>query len=266
MEMETNGNGSAEEHPSGSGPEEETEAGAGEERKIFIGGLSWETREPQLKEYFEKFGAVESANLKMNPATGKSRCFAFVVFRSAGDVDQVFAAGEHVINSKKVDVKRAKAKPGKLFVGGLKPELTDDVLREFFGQFGKITDFDMIVDKATNARKGFGFITFEKEDVMKNLINKKQVTIGEHTIDLRKATPKPDRHAGADFYGYPNYRGFDYYGGGYGGTGYGAEGFNYYGSGWGAAGPTAGGPGGGKIRGRGGFAGGVVKRGGGAPY
>jgi RNA-binding protein Musashi len=57
-----------------------------EDRKMFIGGLSWETREPQLKEYFEKFGTVESVNLKMNPLTGKSRCFAFVVFKSPADV------------------------------------------------------------------------------------------------------------------------------------------------------------------------------------
>jgi squid-like protein len=61
-----------------------------EDRKLFIGGLSWETREPQLKEYFEKFGTVESVNLKMNPMTGKSRCFAFVVFKSAEDVVSLF--------------------------------------------------------------------------------------------------------------------------------------------------------------------------------
>ncbi len=42
-----------------------------EDRKIFIGGLSWETREPQLKSYFEKFGEVESVNLKYNPMTGR---------------------------------------------------------------------------------------------------------------------------------------------------------------------------------------------------
>jgi squid-like protein len=46
----------------------------------------------------------------------------------------VVAAGEHAINSKKVDVKRAKAKPGKIFVGGLKADLTDDMLKEYFGQ------------------------------------------------------------------------------------------------------------------------------------
>lgn len=107
------------------------------------------------------------------------------------------AAGEHAINSKKVDCKRAKAKPGKIFIGGLKPELTDDMLKEYFGKFGNITEFEMPVDKVTKVRKGFGFITFEREDTMKDLINKRKVTIGEHTVDLRKATPKPDKMSGS---------------------------------------------------------------------
>jgi RNA-binding protein Musashi len=63
-------------------------------------------------------------------------------------------------------------------------------------QFGKITEFEMPLDKTTKVRKGFGFITFEREDTMKDLINKRRVTIGEHTVDLRKATPKPDKMAG----------------------------------------------------------------------
>ncbi len=111
----------------------------------------------------------------------------------------MFESNEHVINGKKVDVKRAKAKPGKIFIGGLKPELTDDMLREFFSQYGRITEFEMIIDKKTQLRKGFGFITFDKEDTVKELLSMKKVTIGEHTIDLRKATPKQDKPGG----GYP---------------------------------------------------------------
>ena len=42
-----------------------------DDRKIFVGGLSWETRDAQLKEYFEKFGEVETVNLKLNPQTGR---------------------------------------------------------------------------------------------------------------------------------------------------------------------------------------------------
>ena len=42
-----------------------------EDGKLFVGGLSQGTQEPQLKEYFEKYGEVESVYLKLNPDTGR---------------------------------------------------------------------------------------------------------------------------------------------------------------------------------------------------
>lgn len=48
------------------------------------------------------------------------------------------AAGDHVINNKKVDPKKAKARHGKIFVGGLSTELSDDDIKNFFSQFGTV--------------------------------------------------------------------------------------------------------------------------------
>ena len=64
-EVESNGASSAALVPKGA------DDNSAEDRKVFIGGLSWETREPQLKTYFETFGEVESVNLKLNPMTGR---------------------------------------------------------------------------------------------------------------------------------------------------------------------------------------------------
>ena len=72
------------------------------EKKLFVGGLSWETGEEQLNEYFGQFGEVESINLKIDPHTGKSRCFAFIVFTEPESLQKCFAQTEHAINSKKV--------------------------------------------------------------------------------------------------------------------------------------------------------------------
>ena len=48
-------------------------------RKMFIGGLHWETTVEELKEYFTQFGAVEDATIKTDMA-GTSRGFGFVLF------------------------------------------------------------------------------------------------------------------------------------------------------------------------------------------
>ena len=61
-----------------------------EDRKLFVGGLSWETREPQLKSYFEAFGEVETIKLKYNPMTGRyDDQFSFCNFSAAIKSDKI---------------------------------------------------------------------------------------------------------------------------------------------------------------------------------
>jgi squid-like protein len=47
-------------------------------------------------------------------------------------------AGEHIINGKRVDPKKAKARSGKIFVGGLPQDTTEETIRSFFGTFGNV--------------------------------------------------------------------------------------------------------------------------------
>jgi len=181
-----------------------------EDRKLFVGGLSWETKEVQLKEYFDKFGEIESVNLKLDPVTGRSRCFAFLVFKEKESVEKVLGGGgDHAINSKKVDVKRAKAKPGKIFVGGLVPELEDDQIKAYFARFGNVTECEMPFDKTKNQRKNFCFVTFEREETMKELLKSPKQKIGDVEVDVKRATPKSGYRGGGGGYG------GDFYGGGY---------------------------------------------------
>lgn len=45
---------------------------------IYVGNLSWEVTQDDLKEAFEAHGQVASANLVTDKYTGKSRGFGFV--------------------------------------------------------------------------------------------------------------------------------------------------------------------------------------------
>ena len=45
---------------------------------IYVGNLSWESTESQLKELFEGYGAVELATIIKDKYSGKSRGFGFV--------------------------------------------------------------------------------------------------------------------------------------------------------------------------------------------
>ncbi|KAK4881809.1 hypothetical protein RN001_005128 [Aquatica leii] len=237
--------------------------GRDDDRKLFVGGLSWETTEKELRDHFGVYGDIESINVKTDPNTGRSRGFAFIVFNTAEAIDKVVAAGDHVINNKKVDPKKAKARHGKIFVGGLTNELADEDIKNYFSQFGNIVEVEMPFDKTKNQRKGFCFITFDSEQVVNELLKTPKQTIKDKEVDVKKATPKPDpmgmgmrgsrgggggrggmgRGRGRGGYGggqnwgnqsYGNYGGYGQgYGSGYDGYG---SGYDYYGGGYGGYG------------------------------
>lgn len=91
-----------------------------------------------MREHFGQYGDIESINVKTDPQTGRSRGFAFIVYAAAESIDKVTAVSEHIINNKKVDPKKAKARHGKIFVGGLTTDISDEEIKTFFGQFGNV--------------------------------------------------------------------------------------------------------------------------------
>ncbi|XP_063987065.1 RNA-binding protein squid isoform X2 [Diachasmimorpha longicaudata] len=223
------------------------------DRKLFVGGLNWETTDKELRDHFGAYGEIESINVKTDLNTGRSRGFAFIVFAKAESLDKIIQISDHIVNSKKVDPKKAKARHGKIFVGGLSTELSDDDIKMFFSQFGTIVDVEMPFDKTKNQRKGFCFITFESEQVVNELLKTPKQTINGKEVDVKRATPKPDgmggmrggaaarggrgRGRGRGFgaqggWGQSNYGGGYGYGqGGYSG-GYDGYNYDYYNSGY----------------------------------
>jgi RNA recognition motif-containing protein len=47
-------------------------------KKLFVGNLSWNATEDDLKKHFESAGAVVSVKIVIDPYTGKSKGFGFV--------------------------------------------------------------------------------------------------------------------------------------------------------------------------------------------
>ncbi|MCR9145026.1 MAG: RNA-binding protein [bacterium] len=51
-------------------------------RKVFVGGLSWDTNNDGLRSACEQFGVVEDVRVITDRETGRSRGFGFVTFSS----------------------------------------------------------------------------------------------------------------------------------------------------------------------------------------
>ena len=66
--------------------------------------------------------------------------------------------------------------------------------KNYFSQFGTVTECEMPFDKTKNQRKNFCFITFEREETMKDLLKSPKQKIGEVEVDVKRATPKSGKY------------------------------------------------------------------------
>lgn len=73
--------------------------------KLFIGGLSVDTRDDDLRQHFEKFGHVLDASVVMDKKTGLSRGFGFCSFSDASAGDRVMSQRQHIISGQSVGVR-----------------------------------------------------------------------------------------------------------------------------------------------------------------
>jgi len=239
-----------------------------EDRKLFVGGLAAECTQDDLKEYFGKYGELERVQLKMDPTTGRSRGFAFVLFSDISGLEAA-TCEDHAIMGKKTTVKKADVKPGKIYLGKLPDQgLTEEDIRGHLSDFGVVTEFIRPIDKMKdNAPKNFCFVTFEKERISRKLIQQGSININGHRLMVKDVNPNPRdptqrggmRGGARGGYG----GGWDQgYGGGYGAGGWGQDQSGGYGGGWGAD-QSGGGYGGYGAAAGGGYGGGAGGYGGG---
>uniref|UniRef100_A0A5K3EK81 Heterogeneous nuclear ribonucleoprotein A1 n=1 Tax=Mesocestoides corti TaxID=53468 RepID=A0A5K3EK81_MESCO len=87
----------------------------------------------------------------------------------------------------------------KLFVGGLHHSTTENQLREFYSQWGEITDVVVMKDQRTGKSRGFGFVTFAESSSVDAAQAARPHTIDGKTIDSKRAMPReetsPEVHA-----------------------------------------------------------------------
>ena len=76
-------------------------------RKLFIGGLSFETTDDSLREHFEKWGTLTDCVVMRDPQTKRPRGFGFVTYSCVEEVDAAMCARPQKLDGRVVEPKRA---------------------------------------------------------------------------------------------------------------------------------------------------------------
>jgi RNA recognition motif-containing protein len=87
-----------------------------------------------------------------------------------------------------------------IYVGNLSYSVTEDDLRQLFGQYGEVTAVNIITDRFTGQPKGFAFVEMAQQEEAQAAIQKLAGT--EHmgrNIKVSEARPKGDKPRRRDF-------------------------------------------------------------------
>ncbi|TKY50470.1 Heterogeneous nuclear ribonucleoprotein 1 [Spatholobus suberectus] len=172
--------------------------------KIFIGGLARETTIAQFIKHFGKYGEITDSVIMKDRKTGQPRGFGFITYADPSVVDKVIE-DPHIINGKQVEIKRTIPRGAvgskdfrtkKIFVGGIPSNVTEDEFRDFFTRYGEVKDHQIMRDHSTNRSRGFGFITFDTEEAVDDLLSMgNKIEFAGAQVEIKKAEPKKPNSA-----------------------------------------------------------------------
>lgn len=74
----------------------------------------------------------------------------------------------------------------KIFVGGIKEDTDEEHLRDYFSQFGKIEEVNIMTEKNSDKRRGFAFVTFDDHDSVDRIVSECVVLLEHKRIKRLK--------------------------------------------------------------------------------
>lgn len=81
-----------------------------------------------------------------------------------------------------------------IYVGNLSYDLTEEDLKQVFGEFGEVTKVTLITDRDTGRAKGFGFIEMSDDSNAQDAIDELDgAALNGRNMRVNEAKPREDR-------------------------------------------------------------------------
>ena len=74
----------------------------------------------------------------------------------------------------------------RIFVGGLRQEVDESDLREYFGKYGTVRKIEVMMDRHTNTKRGFAFVEFDDYDPVDKAVMQGKHRIGGQDVTVKK--------------------------------------------------------------------------------
>jgi len=144
------------------------------QKKMYVGNLSFDATQDDIKECFEKFGEVKDLYIPLRDDKPRGFCFitmetenadkAMAELNGADLMGRPLVVNEPLKKGESPPPRPPRAKQFKLYVGNLSFYTTQETLQGVFEEFGDVYDCYLPTDPNTDQPRGFGFITMEQAD------------------------------------------------------------------------------------------------------
>ncbi|KAK6139844.1 hypothetical protein DH2020_026419 [Rehmannia glutinosa] len=198
--------------------------------EVYLGGISQDTSENELKRFCESIGEVTEVRIMKGKDTNGNKGYAFVMFRSKELASRAIkelnntefqgkklkcstSQAKHKLfignvprNWGKEDVEKVVSKVGPgvivvelvkvkaVYVKNLPKNVTQDQLKDLFEHHGKITKVVLPPAKPGQEKSRYGFVHFaERSSAMKALKNTEKYELDGQVVECSLAKPQADQ-------------------------------------------------------------------------
>ncbi|KAL9273273.1 UBP1-associated protein 2A-like protein [Drosera capensis] len=178
-------------------------------RKIFIHGLGWDATTETLRDVFGKYGEIEDCKAVVDKATGKSKGYGFVMFRSRSGARRALREPQKRIGNRMTACQLAAVGPvpggqagggsvvgsehtaRKIYVSNVSAEIDPGKLTGYFAKYGEIEEGPLGIDKATGKFKGFCLFVYKTVEGAKRALEEAHKNFDGHMLHCQQAIDGP---------------------------------------------------------------------------
>ncbi|RDX95932.1 UBP1-associated protein 2B, partial [Mucuna pruriens] len=180
-------------------------------RKIFVHGLGWDATAETLTAAFRQYGEIEDCKAVADKATGKSKGYGFILFKTRRGARNALREPQKRIGNRTAACQLASVGPvqpqaaaipasttpgaseftQKIYVSNVGAELDPQRLLAFFSRFGEIEEGPLGLDKVTGKPKGFCLFVYKSVEGAKRALEVPHKKFEGHILHCQRAIDGP---------------------------------------------------------------------------